>query len=175
MENFTQIFILENFDLNLDIIDTGLINILLLIGIVIYNSQEFLGNLLKERKESIYNSVKGAEERLITAEKRLLEAIRQFNQLELVSSQIKTETIKTKTFLFETQIIEAKKDLTIRFDKAISTFNSRKQKLFLEIKEQTISLVLKRSLARIKKAFESEERANELINATINKLEGDLS
>nr|QYB18893.1 CF0 subunit I of ATP synthase [Climaconeis sp.] len=174
MENFNQIFILENIDLNLDIIETGLINILLLIGIVIYNSQKFLGEILKERKEAIYKNVEGAEIRLVEAEKRIVETIKQLDQLELVEDQIKNETLKTKKILIETQIVEAKKDLSIRFDRAIATFRSRKQKLFAEIKQQTVSLVLKMSLARVKETFESEEYGISVNNETINKLEGDL-
>nr|QYB19041.1 CF0 subunit I of ATP synthase [Climaconeis cf. scalaris]QYB19112.1 CF0 subunit I of ATP synthase [Climaconeis cf. scalaris] len=174
MENFNQIFILENIDLNLDIIETGLINIFLLIGIVIYFSQQNVGPVLKERKETIYKNVEGAETRLIEAEKRVVEAIKQLKQLDLVLNQIKTETIETKIILLETQVIETKKDLNIRFDRAIATFRSRKQKLFLEIKQQIISLVLKRSLLRTKEAFKSNEYTIAVNTEIINKLEGDL-
>jgi hypothetical protein len=44
----------------------------------------------------------------------------------------------------------------------------------LEIKQQIISLVLKRTVVRAQTTFGPKERATALINDTINKLEGDL-
>lgn len=47
MENFNQIFTLvagdENIGLNLDILETGLINVLILVGILVYTGKDFLG------------------------------------------------------------------------------------------------------------------------------------
>ena len=54
MENFDQIFTLlaehEGIGLNTDILETGLINILGLLAILIYTGRDFLGSLLEERK-----------------------------------------------------------------------------------------------------------------------------
>jgi len=68
MENFNQIFTLlaeeEGIALNLDILETGLLNILALLGILIYTGKDFLGSLLEERKTTIVKSVQDAEDRL---------------------------------------------------------------------------------------------------------------
>ena len=149
MENFNQIFTLlaneKGFALNLDIFETGLLNILALLGILIYTGKDFLGSLLEERKTTIVKSVQDAEDRLNEAQKRLSEAQNQLNQANLVISEIKNETIATK-----------------------------KRQIFLEIKQQIITLVLKRTVIRAQEAFGPKERATALINDTINKLEGDL-
>jgi F-type H+-transporting ATPase subunit b len=100
MENFNQIFTLlaeeEGIGLNLDILETGLLNILALVGILIYTGRDFLGSLLEERKTTIVKSVQDAEDRLNEAEKRLSEAEKQLSQANLVISEIKKETIATK-------------------------------------------------------------------------------
>ena len=178
MENFDQIFTLlaeeEGIGLNSDILETGLINILALVGILIYAGKDFLGSLLDERKTTIVKGVQDAEDRLNEAQKRLSEAEKQLNQANLVISEIRNETIATKKILLESDAFAAKKDLKIRFDRALATFRSKERQIFLEIKEQIISLVLKRTVARAQKAFGPKERATALINDTINKLEGDL-
>jgi len=73
MENFNQIFTLlaeeEGIALNLDILETGLLNILALLGILIYTGKDFLGSLLEERKTTIVKSVQDAEDRLNEAKK----------------------------------------------------------------------------------------------------------
>ena len=178
MENFNQIFTLlaneEGLALNLDILETGLLNILALLGILIYTGKDFLGSLLEERKTTIVKSVQDAEDRLNEAQKRLSEAQKQLNQANFVIDEIKNETIATKKLLLESDTYDAKKDLKIRFDRALASFQSKERQIFLEIKQQIISLVLKRTVIRAQEAFGPKERATALINDTINKLEGDL-
>ena len=178
MENFNQIFTLlaeeEGIGLNLDILETGLLNILALLGILIYTGRDFLGSLLEERKATIVKGVQDAEDRLNEAQKRLSEAEKQLSQANIVISEIKNETVATKKILLESDAYEAKKDLKIRFERALATFRSKERQIFLEIKQQIISLVLKRTVTRAQEAFGPKERATALINDTINKLEGDL-
>merc|ERR1712137_479837 len=114
------------------------------------------------------------EDRLNEAQKRLNEAEKQLNQANLVISEIKNETIATKKLLLESDAYEAKKDLEIRFERGLATFRSKERQIFLEIKQQIISLVLKRTVIRAQETFGPKERATLLINDTINKLEGDL-
>ena len=178
MENFDQIFTLlaehEGIGLNLDILETGLLNILALLAILFFTGRDFLGSLLEERKTTIVKSVQDAEDRLNEAQKRLDEAQKQLNQANLVISEIRNETVATKKVLLESDAFEAKKDLKIRFERALATFRSKERQIFLEIKQQIISLVLKRTVVRAQETFGPKERATALINDTINKLEGDL-
>jgi F-type H+-transporting ATPase subunit b len=178
MENFDQIFTLlaedEGIGLNLDILETGLINILALVAILIYTGRDFLGSILEERKITIVKGVQDAEDRFSEAQIRLSEAEKQLNQANLVISEIKNETIATKKVLLESDAYDAKKDLKTRFERALASFRSKERQIFLEIKQQIISLVLKRTVIRAQEAFGPKERATALINDTINKLEGDL-
>ena len=178
MENFDQIFTLlaehEGISLKTDILETGLINILALLAILIYTGRDFLGSLLEERKTTIVNGVQDAEDRLNEAQKRLDEAQKQLNQANLVISEIKNETIATKKLLLESDAFQAKKDLTVRFDRALATFRSKERQIFIEIKQQITTLVLQRTVSRAQETFKSSDRATALINETINKLEGDL-
>lgn len=179
MENFNQIFTLlanekGGIGLNLDILETGLLNILALIAILIFAGKDFLGSILEERKSTIVKSVQDAEDRLNEARKRLSEAEKQLSQANLVISEIKNETIATKKVLLEADAYQAKKDLKIRFERALAAFRSKERQIFLEIKQQIISIVLKRTVVRAQEAFGPKDRATALINDTINKLEGDL-
>jgi F-type H+-transporting ATPase subunit b len=178
MENFNQIFTLlaeeEGIHLNLDILETGLLNILALVGILVYTGRDFLGSLLEERKATIVKGVQDAEDRLNEAQKRLTEAKKQLDQANLVISEIRNETVATKKALLESDVYEAKKDLKVRFERALATFRSKERQIFLEIKQQIISIVLKRTVIRAQETFGPKERATALINDTISKLEGDL-
>ena len=178
MENFNLIFTLlaehKGIHLNPDILETGLINIVALLGILIYTGKDFLGSLLEERKTTIVKSVQDAEDRLNEAQKRLNEVKKQLDQTTFVINEIKSETTKTKKLLLKTESTQAKKDLKVRFDRALSAFRSKERQIFLEIKQQIILIVLNQSVSRAKENFKSKERATALINETIDRLEGDL-
>ena len=178
MENFNQIFTLiaenESITLNLDILETGIINIITLLGILIYVGRDFLGSTLEQRKNDIVAGVQDAEERLNEANKRLSEAQKQLNQANVIIEEIKNDTISTKKVLLESDTAQFKKDLTIRFSRALATFRSKERQIFLEIKQQIITLVLQRTVVRAQQTFGPKNRATALISETINKIEGDL-
>ena len=118
MENFDQIFTLiaegEGIGLNTDILETGLINILALVGILIYVGKDFLGSALEERKTTIVQNVQDAEDRLDEAQKRLAEAQKQLNQASVVISDIKSETLSTKKVMLEADAFEARNEIPLR-------------------------------------------------------------
>jgi len=178
MENFSPTFTLiatqEGIHLNFDILETGLLNILALLAILIYTGRDFLGSLLEERKTTIVKTVQDAEDRLNEAQKRLNEAEKQCDQANIVINEIKSETISTKKILLQSDALDAKRDLKIQFERALATFRTKERQIFLEIKQQIISRVLEQTVTRSVQTFASNERATILINDTINKLEGDL-
>jgi len=178
MENFDQIFTLlaENsgITLNLDILETGVLNIIALVAILVYVGRDFLVSSLEQRKSDIVTGVQDAEERLNEANRRLSEAQKQLTQANVVITEIKNETIATKKVLLESEASQSKKDLKTRFSRALASFRTKERQIFLEVKQQIILLVLKRTVARAQQTFGTKERATALINETINKLEGDL-
>ena len=178
MENFDLIFTLvaerEGIGLNLDILETGLINILALVAILVYTGRDFLGSLLEERKTDIVQGVQDAEDRLNEAKRRLSEAQKQLSQANVVITEIKNETIAAKKVLLESDASQSKKDLATSFNRALATFQAKERQIFLTVKEQIILLVLKRTVMRAQETFGKKDRATALINETINRLERGL-
>jgi len=178
MENFNQIFTLlaneDGIELNTDILETGLLNIIALVGILIYTGKDFLGSLLEERKTTIVKSVQDAEDRLNEAQQRLDEAQKQLNQVNVIIGEIKTETLKTKKALLEADASEAQKDLKNRFERAFVSFESKERQVFSEIKERIIILVLNQTVARAKETYKSKRKSSALVTATISSLKGEI-
>jgi len=178
MENFDQIFTLlavtDGITLNLDILETGVLNIIALIVILTYVIGSFLTSTLEKRKSDIVTGIQDAEERLSEANRRLSEAQKQLVQTNVLINEIKNETITTKKTLLQSEISQSKKDLTTRFNRALVSLRTKETQVFLEIKQQIILLVLKRIVIRAQQTFQVRRRAVVFINQTINKLEGDL-
>jgi len=175
MENLNQIFILvaqeKGISLNLNILETGLLNIIVLVSILIYSGTDFLGSFLEQRKVTIVENVQDAENRLNEAQNRLDEAQKQLNQVSIVISQIKAETLSTKKIMLEADIAETQKDLKFRFERAINTFKSKERQVFFEIKDQITSLVLSRTIIHVQETFTQDKKAANFINNIIRTLE----
>lgn len=178
MENFDQIFTLiadkDGITLNQDILETGLINIVALIGILIYAAGSFLRSFLEKRKSDIVAGIQNAEERLSEANKRLTETQKQLVQANILIDEIRNKTIITKKNLLQSEVSQSKKELRNSFNRALASFQTKERQVFLEIKQRLILLVLKRTIIRAKQTFRTKQRSLLLIDETINKLEGDF-
>ena len=174
MENIDKIFrfVEENsISFNSDILEAGLINILGLIAIVIFVGKDLLGSVLEERETAVGQSIQDAENRLNEAQKRLNEAQKQMLQLSVIINDIKNDTLVTKKNMLEVDATEAKTDLKYRFERALFSFKSKERQIFFEIKEQITSLVINRTVYRVKQTFAKRKQAEKLINNTILTLE----
>lgn len=174
MENFNQIFSLiaeEDGFLSPDILESGVINIVGLIAIIVSVGKDGLGSMLEERHKTISENVKDAENRLNEAEKRLVEAQKQLSQASVVINKIKSDTLNTKKLMLEADATEAKNDLKFRFERAMLLFKSKERQVFFEIKEQITLLVINRTVKRMKETFAQEKPTAKLINNTIRTLE----
>lgn len=177
MENIDQVFMLiaenEGIRLNLDILESGVVNIVLLVGILVYVGRDFLGSSLEQRQQEIIQSVQDAEERLTEANTRLSEAQKQLTQAQVIISEIRTETMNTKKVLLESDSTQANQELATRFGRALATLRSREQQVFSEIKQQIISLALKNVLSKVQTNLGPAKQAT-LIDKSIAKLGGQL-
>ena len=175
MENFDQIFTLiameEGIGLNLDILETGILNIIGLIILVVNFCINFIGSMLNDRNAKITQSINDAEDRLKEANVRLTEAKKQLNQADVVITEIKIETLTTKRRMLKADIFDTQTDLRVRFERALNTFKSKERQIFFEIKERITFLVLSRTVKRVKETFAQADLATQLINNTIRTLE----
>lgn len=179
MENFDQLFVViaENgkIGFNLNILETGLLNNIILIVIVFFAGKQLLDPSLIERDNTIKTSIEDAQNRLKEAKKRFLESEKQLNQAQLTISQIRIDTLTTKKMMLESDIKEAKNDLKIRFEKALATFKSKERQIFVEIKQQIISLVLAETVSRVKKVFEKRKNGLAMIDEIIKQMKPENS
>ena len=149
----------------------------ILIGQIVDTNSAWMGRELNKIGVSVkqITSVSDNAEHIVAAlneaQKRLAEAQKQLNQAHVVISQIKSETLATKKVMLKADAIEAQNDLKFRFERAVGAFKSKERRIFFEIKEQITSLVLTRTVSRVKETFAQDKAAAKLINNTIRTLE----
>jgi F-type H+-transporting ATPase subunit b len=177
MENFGQIFTLiaqnETIHLNFDVLESGVINIVILFGVLVYLGRDFLGSSLEQRQQEIIQAVQDAEDKLNEANIRLNEAEKQLKQAQVIISEIRKETINTKKSLLKSDSTDINQELSIRFNRALTTLRSREQQVFTEIKQQIIRLALKKVLLKVQSKLGSTKKS-QLIDSNIAQLGGNL-
>jgi len=178
MENSDQIFILlskaDSISLNFDILESGLLNIIALVAILIYSGRQFLSPTLEARKNEINSAVEDAQERRDEAFLNWAIAETQLTQVAVLIAEITEQTVPIKKSLLKADVDQSKKDLTARFGRALTLFRSKEQQIFLEVKQQIVLLVLKKTLLWAKENFSDKRKALGFNRKNINKLKSDL-
>nr|YP_009675017.1 ATP synthase CF0 B subunit [Rhizochromulina marina]QDH81868.1 ATP synthase CF0 B subunit [Rhizochromulina marina] len=82
------------FGINTNILETNLVNQLILAGGLFVIGRDFLNESLSQRQTEIITNVQNSEKRLAEASTRLAEAKKQLSQAKLIMEDIRKETRK---------------------------------------------------------------------------------
>jgi F-type H+-transporting ATPase subunit b len=158
----------EGFGINTNILETNLINQLIL-GISLFIlGQKFLTESLTVRQNTIFNKLRNSETRLKEAQQQLNEAENQLKQAELIITQIKESKEKTKITLLTTDFEQSKAELSRRFKIAKSILTNRERSILSEIKQEISKSALINVVSQLEK--NSGKEANQ-INYMIDAIE----
>jgi len=159
----------EGFGFNFDIIETNILNLAVVIGVVVYLGGDVLNSLLKDRKEKILSLVKQTNDRFLEAEMRLVEAKQKLatastkaieirNQAGVTALQT-TQNLKRSTEE-EIQRLEESKMNSVRVeeDKAISL-----------VRQQVVRLSIERAFSILQTKIDASMQRR-LIDAKVEQL-----
>jgi F-type H+-transporting ATPase subunit b len=101
----------EGFGLNTNILETNVINIALLVGLLIYSFTDVVKSTLKEREDSISLNLDTAANKLIFANQQFKDAEETLSSIRLKAKELKIQTIKQKEQLVTSEIQKFKNEL----------------------------------------------------------------
>jgi len=157
-----------NFGINTDILETNLINqIILLVGLFLVG-KDFLSESLSQRQEEIIQGVEDSEKRLREAQDRLSEAKKQLAQARVIIDEIKKESGETKKALLDRDYAEAKNELERRFSNAATILKFRERQILSEIKQYVSVLALKLVVNKIEKQTGLESKLKTYLQESIS-------
>ena len=119
----------EGFGLNTNILETNVINIGLLIGLLIYSFTDVIKSTLKEREESISLNLDTAANKLIFANQQFKDAEEALSAIRLKAKEIKIQTIKQKEQLVTSEIQKFKNELVSEIGSYKQLLSERKRYL----------------------------------------------
>ncbi|NES75834.1 MULTISPECIES: F0F1 ATP synthase subunit B [Okeania] len=161
----------EGFGLNLDLLDTNLINLGILIVVLIYFGRGFIGKILSERRATIEQAIKEAEKRQQEAASALAA-----QQQKLTQAQVEAETILATA---ETRAQEVKQKIEQQAEQDIERMkatasqemDSERDKAIAQLRSIVASKALAQVESRLKETLD-ENAQQQLIDRSLGLLGG---
>jgi F-type H+-transporting ATPase subunit b len=159
----------RGFGLNFNILETNLINILLVGGLVIYLARGYFSRVLGERRRELETRIQEVEERARKAEQDLAEAKRNLSTAEAQAQQILAES-RTNAARVRQQILDqAELDIARVRESADRDLQTEQQRILTQVRLK----VVRDALAKLQQTLPgelNEETQRRLVDQSIQRL-----
>ena len=163
--------LMNSLSINTDILETNLINITILVVILVQFVGGALTTSLADRKQKIIENVNDAEKRLSEAKERLSEANIQLAQTKVAIDKIVQELQTTKINVIKTGADKIYQEMLMQMKTSELAISLQEQKLLTQIKQQIITLAIKRVVTKLKQDLTISQHVL-IINKCIKRLGG---
>ncbi len=157
--------------LNLNIFETNLINLSIILGLVVVYGSKLVGNILNDRKGRIEEEIKDAETRASIAAKALEQANQNLAQAKAKAEKIKAEAQVDATRAAEAIKAQGAKELEKLKEAAGKELDSEQAKVMAELKQRIAVLALERVESELKQRLDGSTQTR-LIDHSIAQLGG---
>lgn len=155
-----------------DILETNLVNLVIIIGLLIYFGRKFLGNILGQRRSNIESEIAEAENQAKQAAATLADAQQKLAQaqaeVEKIRKQAEERAQKTK----EDIIAKAKQEVERIKEGAVQDVNAERERAINQLKQQVAALALEKVESQLKSHLSEDSAQRKLIDASIGQLGG---
>lgn len=159
------------FHLNFDILETNIINLAIIIGVLYVYGSKFIGNTLETRKSKIVADLEDAENRAKKAQEALGKAQKDLEQAQMQAVKIrddaKVAAEKTKAEI----LAKGREDVEKLKASAVKELDTEQAKVIAELKQRIAKLALEKVEAELRSNLDESAQAK-LIDRSIAQLGG---
>lgn len=159
------------FGLNFDILETNLINLIIVIGLLIYFGRGFLGKILSERRSSIEEAIKEAEKRQKDAAAALAEQQQKLTQAQAEAERLRVAAQEAAKKARESILAQAAQDVERMKAEAGRELDTERERAIAQLRALVASMALERVENQLKTSLD-EGAQNQLIDRSIALLGG---
>lgn len=157
--------------LNFDILETNLINLAIIIGVLFYFGRKILGKTLSERRSKIEEAIQDAEVRKKEAGAALAQA-----QQKLAQAQVEAEKIRSlaeeNAKKAKASILEASSNDVARMKQAaVQDLNSERERAINQLRQRVAALALEQAESQLRDHLDDSAQ-QKLIDRSIVLLGG---
>ncbi|NEQ32776.1 MAG: F0F1 ATP synthase subunit B [Leptolyngbya sp. SIO4C5] len=157
--------------LNFDLLETNLINLAIIIGVLFYFGSKFLGNTLATRRQEIEAAIKAAEKRKQEASSALAEQQQKLAQAQVEAEQIKARAEENATRAKGEILQQADKDVERLQAAAEQDLSAQQDKVMRELQKRIAALAMDRVEAQLADRL-NEDVQRQLVDKSIALLGG---
>lgn len=157
------------FGLNLDIFETNIINLTILIGVLFYFGRGLLTNILTERKAGIATEIQAAEKSATEAASALSEAQQKLTQAQAEAQRIRKTAEENAQAAKEAILAQALKDVEQMKQTAANDLNTETERAIAELRQQVVAKALQKVESQLRQRVDSNAQ-QKLLDRSITLL-----
>ena len=154
------------FGFNFDVLETNLINLVIIIAVLFYFGRGFLGKILTERRSSIEQAILEAEKRQKDAAAALAEQQQRLTQAQAEAERIRTASEETAVKAKEAILAQAAQDVERMKATAGQELEAEQERAIAQLRSAVVSLALERVESQLKTSLDDSAQ-NQLIDRSI--------
>lgn len=159
------------FGLNLNLLDTNLINLVIIIGVLIYFGRGFLGKTLAERRANIEEAIRSADDRKKKAAAALAEEQQKLAQAQTEAARIRSQAEESAKATREAVLKQAEQDIQRLQAAAQQDLASQQERVFNELRQRVALMAMQRAEDQLKSQLD-ENVQQRLIDSSLARLGG---
>lgn len=159
------------FGLNLDILETNLINLAILVGILFYFGRKVLSNILSERRSNIETAIREAEAQTKNAADALSQVQEKLTQAQAEAQRIRKAAEESAQAARESILAQAAQDVERLKETAARDLDTQRERALAELRARVVALALQKVESELQSGI-SDETQHALIDRSIALLGG---
>ena len=159
------------FGLNFNLLETNLINLSIIIGVLFYFGRKVLGNILGERRSRIEEEIREAEKRQKDAAAALADAQRKLAQARAEAERIRAEAETSAKTAREAILAQAAKDVERLKESAAQDLDTARERAIAELRERVAAMAIQRVESQLREHLDDSAQ-QQLIDRSIANVGG---
>lgn len=159
------------FGLNIDILETNIINIAILVGVLFYFGRKVISNILSERRLKIEVEIKEAEQRATEAAAALSDAQQKLTQSQAEAQKIRQTAEENAQAAKEAILARSVQDIERLKETAVQDLNTETERAIASLRQQVVAMALKKVESQLQSGVDNAAQ-QQLIERSIALLGG---
>jgi F-type H+-transporting ATPase subunit b len=159
------------FGLNFDILETNLINLSIIIGVLFFFGRKVVGNTLAERRSRIEEAVRDAEKRQKEAAASLADAQQKLAKAQAEAEKIRTAAEENAQVARAAVLEAAAKDVERMRETAVQDLNTERERAIADLRQRVAALAMQRVESQLRDHLDDSAQ-QQLIDRSIALMGG---
>jgi len=159
------------FGLNFDILNTNLVNLVIIIGVLLYFGRKVVGKTLSDRHKRIETAIATAERRASEAAASLAEQQQKLAQAQAEAERIRKAAEENAKVARDNILAQATQDIQRMQETAAQDLNAERERAIAQLRQQVVSMALQKVESELRTGVDNTAQ-QKLIDRSIALLGG---